>query len=159
VDEDEGAGAGLYRHQILNKPRERHFSEGADGQARNGDAQLHAGNDAMQVTEEDFDDFGLGIAASHKLANTREPNSDKGELYCGEEAIQGYQNQYTNQADQKHRRGNPPSGIVAALAGKRRDEASRRYAKNKTGVEEEEAMPGAVARCVRVHYTGFSELR
>jgi len=75
----------------------------------------------MQVTEEDFDDFGLGIAASHKLANTREPNSDKGELYCGEEAIQGYKNQYTNQADQKHRRENPPSGIVAALAGKRRD--------------------------------------
>src|SRR6516165_3651285 len=54
---------------------------------------------------------------------------------------------------------NPPSGIVAALAGKRRDAASRHYAKNKTGVEEEEAMPGAVARCVRVHYTGFSELR
>jgi penicillin amidase len=42
---------------------------------------------------------------------------------------------------------NPPSGIVAALAGKRRDAASRHYAKNKTGVEEEEVMPSAVARC------------
>ena len=97
---------------------------------------------------------------SHKLANTREPNSDKGELYYGEEAIQGYKNQYTNQADQKHRRGKSPkrhcSSTGRKAAGCAQAGAMQRA---KQVSKEEEATPGAVARCVRVHYTGFSELR
>jgi hypothetical protein len=91
VNEHEGADAGLDRHQALHKPRKRHFSESSNGQAREGDAQLHAGNDAMQVTEEHFDDFGLSVAASYELANAGKPDSDKRELHRGEEAIQRYQ--------------------------------------------------------------------
>ena len=66
---------------------ERDFAEIAEEQARDRDADLNAGNDAAEVAEQTFDDFGARVARFDELADARSRDGDERKFRGGEECV------------------------------------------------------------------------
>lgn len=54
---------------------------------------MYAGDDASEVGEKDFDDFGASVTLLNQLADARLADGDQGEFGCGEEGVDAYQRQ------------------------------------------------------------------
>jgi hypothetical protein len=89
-------------HEALDYAGQRHFAQSADGEARQRDADLHAGNDAVQIAEQMLHDFCLGVSAGDQLADARDSHRDKRELGGSKKAVQRDQHEHTDKAYQKH---------------------------------------------------------
>src|SRR5713101_6416182 len=117
VHEEEHADAAFRGHDVLNEFGEGGFAERAESQAGEGDTELHARDDAVEIAEERFHDFCLGVALDDQLADAREADSDKRKFNGGEKAVQHHEHEHCNQAKQKHAVRESPSGSVAAERG------------------------------------------
>ena len=87
------------------------FTDVAQGQAGQSDADLHAGNDAAEVSGEEFDDACAGITALRELADARLANGDEREFGGGEETVDGDQEKDGEQPKANH------SGLILARRG------------------------------------------
>ena len=56
----------------------------------------------MHVAKQLFNDSRARIALLYQLADTRKPHRDQRKFRCGEEPIERYQNDYTNEAHCNH---------------------------------------------------------
>jgi hypothetical protein len=83
-----GARISRSRHHGADHGRESRFTEGAKSEAGQRNAQLHGGNDAMQIAEQDLDDAGTGVAFAHELTHAREAYGNEGELRRGKKAVE-----------------------------------------------------------------------
>src|SRR2546423_14376635 len=90
---------------------ERGFSERAERQAGHSDAELHTGNNAMEVAKESFYDARADIPFADQLADARDAYGDERKLRGGEEAVHGDEREGGDKADGKHSCGRrPPFG-------------------------------------------------
>ena len=78
------------------------FAQRADGQTGERNADLHAGNDAIELTEECVHNAGSGVAAVHKLAHVRGPHGHQRKLRGGKKAVDGHQQQYGQETKADH---------------------------------------------------------
>src|SRR5438874_557005 len=65
--QEEDVEARLSRPPSLKTFREHNFAEGANGQAGEGNAELNARHDAVEVAEQAFDHASAGAAFGHEL--------------------------------------------------------------------------------------------
>src|SRR5229473_1606897 len=65
----------------------RSFAERTNRQARKGDAELHAGNDTMQIAEERFDNARTGAPLGDELADAGQAHGNEGKLCRCKKAI------------------------------------------------------------------------
>ena len=63
------------------------FAQSAEAEARERDADLHAGDHAIQLTRQTLDDFGARAAFSHKLTHARQSHRDQRKFRGGEKAV------------------------------------------------------------------------
>lgn len=82
VSNNRGPGAGDLSDQGADDVRERDFADIAQEQADNCDADLNAGDDAIEIGEKRFDDFRASVSFFDELMDTRGANGDKRKL-CG----------------------------------------------------------------------------
>ena len=68
------------------------------------DAHLHAGDDAAEVADEQFDDFGAGVALFDKLANARKPHRDQRKFRSREKGVHADQENDAENVERAHRR-------------------------------------------------------
>lgn len=66
---------------------ERDFTDVAESKASEGDADLHAGDDAAEVGEEVFNDFGAGISLLRELADAGVAHGDHGKFSGREKRV------------------------------------------------------------------------
>ena len=93
---------------LLQSRRKSGFAERADGQARKRDADLHAGNNTVQIRQQTLDNARADVALGHELANAGKPHSNEGKLRGGEKAVEGDERQHTDQPHGEHSfSGNP----------------------------------------------------
>ena len=103
VRENDGIGAGGSRPDAAKTIGERRFAERTDRQTGKRDAELHAGNHALQVAKQGFDNFCAGVATGDELAYARKTNGDEREFRSGEEAIQGDKRKHADKSHDEHR--------------------------------------------------------
>ena len=102
MNEKERSQGTVGGHDALDQGSHGDFAERADRQAGEGDANLHTGNDAVQVAEQKFHDFCLSVAASHQLPHARDSHRDKRKLHGGEKAVEHDKDQNAGEAQKKH---------------------------------------------------------
>ncbi len=73
--------------------RERGFAERTQAKARERDANLHAGNDAVEMPEQVQYDSRARIACLHQLPHTRKPHGHERKFHGREESVHGHQRQ------------------------------------------------------------------
>ncbi len=112
------------RHRGADHRREGRFAEGAESEAGQRDAELHGGNDAVQIPEQALDDAGADITFAGELAHARQAHGDQGEFSRRKKAVERDQREDAYEADGEHKSvGIAPGRIVAA--GARLDLGSR----------------------------------
>jgi hypothetical protein len=87
---------------LLESRGESGFTERADSQAGQRDAHLYAGNNAMQIGEQAFDDASADITFRDELANAGKAHGNEGKLRGGEKAVKRNERQHTDQPHGKH---------------------------------------------------------
>src|SRR6266446_5851001 len=97
-----GARVSRGRQQGANHSRKSRFTEGTESEAGQRNAELHAGNDAMEVPEEDLNDAGANVAFADELTHAREAHSDQRELRRRKEAIERDERENANEAYGEH---------------------------------------------------------
>jgi len=79
------------------------FAKVAEQKARDGDADLDAGDDAGEVGDEDFDDFGARVALLDELADAREAHGHEREFGGGEEGVEADEKENDEESENDHR--------------------------------------------------------
>ncbi len=102
VREDDRAAAGKPVDQRAEHLRERRFAQSADAEAGQGDADLHAGDDPVELTEELLDDARARVAVLHELAHARDAHGNQGKFRGGEKRVDGHQGQHRQQPQTDH---------------------------------------------------------
>ena len=87
VGHERRAAAGQPIQHGTKELGEHRLAQGADGQAGERDAHLHAGDDAVELAEELLHDAGASVAAFEELPHARGAHRDQRELRAGEEAV------------------------------------------------------------------------
>ena len=82
---------------------QRDLAEVAKRQAGDRDADLHAGNDAAEIGEQRFDDFGARIALFDELADARKPHGDERKLRRGEKRVHADEQKHREELKGNHR--------------------------------------------------------
>ena len=77
----------------LEQPRQNRLAQPAQGQAGNGDSQLHAVDDAAELLVKFEDGAGARAVGFDQLLDARFAHADQRELGCGEEGIGRHQEQ------------------------------------------------------------------
>jgi hypothetical protein len=83
-------------HELLDHFGEGQFTERAKGQAGEGDTNLYARNDTVEVAQQEFDDFGARAAFDHELANPRNADGHQRKLRSREETVQRHEQEHTD---------------------------------------------------------------
>ena len=78
------------------------FAEGAEREAGEGNPKLHAGDNAVKIGDECFDDPGANVAFCDELADSGQPHSNEREFGCGEESVENNEEEYADQANDEH---------------------------------------------------------
>src|SRR6202030_1478757 len=102
VSDHGGARSGNSVPQRAEKVCQSGFAEGAESEAGEGNSELHAGHDVVQVGDQGLDDLGADIALANKLADPGDAHGDEGELGGGEESVEDDEEQYADQANDEH---------------------------------------------------------
>ncbi len=84
--------------------RQGNLTEIAQRKARDGDAHLHAGNDAAKVADELLDDFRARVALLDKLANARKPDRNQRKFGRREKSVHADQENDAEDVERAHRR-------------------------------------------------------
>ena len=94
MSEDRRAAAG---EPIEHRPQQfgqRGFAKRAEAQTGERDADLHAGDDAIELAEKFLNDSGAGVAELDELADARDAHGHEGEFRGGEETVDDCQRQH-----------------------------------------------------------------
>jgi len=78
------------------------FAEGAEREAGEGNSKLDAGDNAVKIGDECFDDPGADVAFCNELADSGQPHGDQGEFGGGEESVEDNQEEYADQGERRH---------------------------------------------------------
>ena len=93
------------------------FAEGAEREAGEGNSKLYAGDNAVKIGDECFDNFGADVAFGNKLTDPREPDCYQGEFRGGEKPVEDNEKEYADQANDEHALGMLLCRIVAGGRG------------------------------------------
>ena len=97
-----GAAAREPIEQRTNELREQRLSQGADGEARQRNADLYPGDDAVELAQQLLHDARPSIAAVDELAHARSPHGHQRKLRGRKEAVDGHQQQYRQESEPDH---------------------------------------------------------
>ena len=90
------------RNQRTQERGKGKFPDVSEQEARDGDADLHAGNHAAQVTQQMLDDLGARVAFFHQLTHARKPNGDQGKFRRGKECVHADEKQNNEKSKNNH---------------------------------------------------------
>ena len=103
VGHERGAAAGQPIQHGAKDLGEHGLAEGANGQAGERDADLHAGDDAVELAESSSCTMrARRVAVLDQLAHARGAHGDQRKLRGGEEAVDADQHQHGQQAQANH---------------------------------------------------------
>ena len=94
-------GVGDASDPALEQSRQNRLAQPAQGQAGDGDSELHAVYYAAELLVEFEDGAGADAVGFDQLLDARFADADQRELGCGEEGIDRHQEQY-NEHPQQH---------------------------------------------------------
>src|ERR1700691_4081500 len=109
VGVNRGVGNLIYKAEAFNDAADDGFADPAEGQADDGDAELNAVDDFVEVAVQLLDNAGTDAAGFDELLDAGLANADQGEFGGGEERIGCDQQQDKKHLQQhvgKHRLGN-----------------------------------------------------
>ena len=114
MGENSGPRTWNFSDERADEVGKRDFADVAEKQADDGDADLHAGDDVVEVGEKRFDDLGAGVALFNQLVNARSANSDERKLRGGEKSVDENEEKNSSEMKSDHGAANPSAGETRA---------------------------------------------
>jgi hypothetical protein len=100
VGVNRGVGDLMHKTKRAYQLGDHGFADPAEREADDGDTELHAVDDFVEMLVEPLDDAGAGAAGFDELLNAGIANADQGELCGGEERIRCHQEKDQEHAEQ-----------------------------------------------------------
>ncbi len=123
---DEGSVAsGNSREKGIQKVRQRKLAKISEGEARQRDSDLHAGNDRAHVRDEELDNARARVALLDELPNTRLPYGDEREFDGREERVDRDEHKNDEEMEGDHWSESNITGIELAFCARCQCDVSR----------------------------------
>jgi len=105
VGDDDGFGAGNPLEAAKEDLRKGALSDHTKGKAGDGDADLHARENAVEIAQKLLDNHGAGVALLDELLDAGDAHGDQGELGGDEEGVEAGEKEDAEKAEEEHSRG------------------------------------------------------
>ena len=116
VGNDDGPGAGHPAEATEKNLREGALADDAQGEAGDGDANLYAAEDTVEVAEKLLDNEGAGVALLDELLDASDADGNESELGGHEEGVEAGEEEDAEEAKEEH-----DGGILAAWEARRKE--------------------------------------
>src|SRR5580658_4669654 len=137
--DDRSPGAGYVFDEGPDNRGQGDFAEIAQRKAGDGDPDLHAGNDAAEIADQQFNNLGAGVALFDQLANARKPDGDQREFGSRKKRVHANQKDDAENVERAHRWNtltarDPPCKAILTRRARQREKSRKRLSADESAV-------------------------